>query len=249
MLNSVLNLGSNLLTNEINRKSQSKINSQNLAAQKEFAQNSIQWRVNDAKAAGLHPLAALGSNGTTYTPSAVSSQSNSPQFNIDFESKKTQKLQNELLQSQIEAQKLQNSHFAQTMGQNSNAQNGINAGLLQDKIFGLQTNTPSYSSSVQQKDIPDVYKAMREDGVARAIVDDLVKDSNPNHNVGSLDLLGSLGAANKYVDREKGEKTSFEKGLNKVKIGNFGLIDVLDNVINGSKVFWHVFKRNSKKWK
>lgn len=36
--------------------------------QREFAQNGIQWRVADAKKAGIHPLYALGANTATYTP-------------------------------------------------------------------------------------------------------------------------------------------------------------------------------------
>lgn len=47
------------------------INRFNYDAQKEFAQNGIRWRVQDAKAAGLHPLAALGASGASYSPSAV----------------------------------------------------------------------------------------------------------------------------------------------------------------------------------
>jgi len=43
---------------------------QNYAQQKEFAQSGIQWKVEDAKKAGIHPLAALGastpSTGGTY---------------------------------------------------------------------------------------------------------------------------------------------------------------------------------------
>lgn len=39
------------------------------ALQKEFAQNGIRWRVADAKAAGLHPLAAIGASGASYSPS------------------------------------------------------------------------------------------------------------------------------------------------------------------------------------
>lgn len=35
-----------------------------------FAKKSIRWRVADAKAAGLHPLFALGGNAATYTPQA-----------------------------------------------------------------------------------------------------------------------------------------------------------------------------------
>lgn len=40
--------------------------------QREFAQQGIQWRVADAKAAGIHPLYALGGGGASYTPSAIS---------------------------------------------------------------------------------------------------------------------------------------------------------------------------------
>lgn len=39
--------------------------------QREFAQNGIQWKVADAKAAGIHPLAALGAQTVSYTPQAV----------------------------------------------------------------------------------------------------------------------------------------------------------------------------------
>ena len=39
--------------------------------QKEFAQNGIRWKVADAKAAGIHPLAALGAQTFSYNPIAV----------------------------------------------------------------------------------------------------------------------------------------------------------------------------------
>lgn len=38
--------------------------------QKEFAQNGIRWRVADAKAAGLHPLAAISAAGATFSPAS-----------------------------------------------------------------------------------------------------------------------------------------------------------------------------------
>lgn len=41
---------------------------QEYARQKEFAQMGIRWRTEDAKAAGLHPLAAVGSIGASYSP-------------------------------------------------------------------------------------------------------------------------------------------------------------------------------------
>lgn len=41
------------------------------AMQREFAQQGIRWRVEDAKAAGLHPLYALGAQTMGYAPSYV----------------------------------------------------------------------------------------------------------------------------------------------------------------------------------
>lgn len=39
---------------------------QNIDLQREFAQNGIQWKVSDARAAGIHPLYALGANTTSF---------------------------------------------------------------------------------------------------------------------------------------------------------------------------------------
>lgn len=55
----------------INRSSNNSAGDQNAALQREFAQNGIRWRVEDAKAAGLHPLAALGAQTTSFAPSYV----------------------------------------------------------------------------------------------------------------------------------------------------------------------------------
>lgn len=45
--------------------------------QKEFAQHGIRWKAEDAAAAGLHPLAALGASGASYSP--VMAQLEAPQ--------------------------------------------------------------------------------------------------------------------------------------------------------------------------
>lgn len=39
--------------------------------QKEFAQSGIQWKVEDAKKAGIHPLYGLGANTISYAPQSV----------------------------------------------------------------------------------------------------------------------------------------------------------------------------------
>lgn len=66
-LGAVGSLAGGLIANQ----SQNQLAQQNYAAQKEFAQNGIRWKVADAKAAGLHPLAALGAQGYTYNPVMV----------------------------------------------------------------------------------------------------------------------------------------------------------------------------------
>lgn len=40
----------------------------NINAQKEFAQNGIRWKVEDAKNAGIHPLYALGASTNSFSP-------------------------------------------------------------------------------------------------------------------------------------------------------------------------------------
>lgn len=50
----------------------------NTEYQKEFAQQGIRWRVDDAKEAGLHPLAALGAQTPSYTPSFSMDAFNQP---------------------------------------------------------------------------------------------------------------------------------------------------------------------------
>lgn len=63
-------LGS-IIGSGINAGVQDKINKENMKMQKEFAQNGIQWRVQDAQKAGIHPAVALGAQTYQATPSSV----------------------------------------------------------------------------------------------------------------------------------------------------------------------------------
>ena len=100
-------------------------NAQNIALQKEFAQQGIRWKVEDAKAAGIHPLYALGANtigfspvstGDTYSPArgmaemgqdvsraiqATRTNSERTQVAADALRLQNMELQNQLLQAQI----------------------------------------------------------------------------------------------------------------------------------------------------
>lgn len=52
--------------NQASAESAERQQAANLAAQREFAQNGLRWKVEDAKQAGLHPLFAIGGSGAAY---------------------------------------------------------------------------------------------------------------------------------------------------------------------------------------
>lgn len=58
----------NLLGGVISAHTAAQASQEEYERQKEFAQNSIQWRKDDAVKAGFHPLYALGAQGASYTP-------------------------------------------------------------------------------------------------------------------------------------------------------------------------------------
>lgn len=74
-LSGLVSAGSSIFNSSQNRDAQERFNQQqlqmaqqNMAMQREFAQSGIRWRVADAQAAGLHPLAALGTQGSSFSP-------------------------------------------------------------------------------------------------------------------------------------------------------------------------------------
>lgn len=57
---------------KINAKAAMRASRLNLKHQERFAKRGIRWRVKDALAAGIHPLAALGAQTNSFSPSFVS---------------------------------------------------------------------------------------------------------------------------------------------------------------------------------
>lgn len=53
------------------QRQQMQLAQQQMAMQREFAQQGVRWRVEDAKAAGVHPLFALGAQTHSFTPQSV----------------------------------------------------------------------------------------------------------------------------------------------------------------------------------
>lgn len=63
--------GASILGGVLGRRSQESQSQAMIDAQREFAQQGIRWKVADAKAAGIHPLYALGANTHSFAPFSV----------------------------------------------------------------------------------------------------------------------------------------------------------------------------------
>lgn len=67
MLGALIGAGASLIGGIMGNRAQDKANQRNEALQREFAKNSIQWKAEDARKAGIHPVYAMGA--PTYSPS------------------------------------------------------------------------------------------------------------------------------------------------------------------------------------
>lgn len=71
MLESLIGAGASILGGLLGSNSAEQQTKEMIDLQREFAQSGIQWRVADAKKAGIHPLYALGANTTSFSPFSV----------------------------------------------------------------------------------------------------------------------------------------------------------------------------------
>lgn len=63
-----ISAGATLLGSAMGNAQREKGQEREIELQKEFAQNGLRWKVEDAQRAGVHPLAALGATGAQYSP-------------------------------------------------------------------------------------------------------------------------------------------------------------------------------------
>lgn len=97
-----------------------KARNQEADRQREFAQMGVRWRVADARAAGLHPLFALGANTPSYQPDSVKDVdfqqmgqdvSRAAQAAMDTEGRKNLEVAREVSRSQIARNFAEASYF------------------------------------------------------------------------------------------------------------------------------------------
>jgi len=105
---------------ESTNDTQMAIAKKNIKLQKQFAQEGIRWKVADARAAGIHPLYAMGANTTSFAPVSVGTQPDYSMGNamasmgqdlgraIQASTTKAERLNDVGLKLQLENQSLQN---------------------------------------------------------------------------------------------------------------------------------------------
>lgn len=165
--------------------------------QREFLQNQLQWRAADAKAAGIHPVAALGVNPAQGSPVAIGGYGGSDgsdywaQQGADLGRALTatqsnmERLQERLLETQIEGNEIDNMKRLSDVAKTTGAQVG--------PAFPVRT------SVVSPKSKPLSSSGHSFDGPL-VDIDSVDWDSDP---VGYLASLGLVSASNlKYALRD-----------------------------------------------
>lgn len=159
VIGAAISAGANLLGGLFGRKDSRRQED----LQREFAQHGIRWRVEDAKAAGVHPLYALGAQATPYTPIASSPMGDAlsaagQNIGSAVAAQKTAQerahdaLGLALLQSQIEESDARKLLYLSEAARNSQAASS-------SATFPLQEGGPVV---VGELDAPDVMRGMTE---------------------------------------------------------------------------------------
>lgn len=150
----VIGAGTSIIGSLISSKAQDDMLQDQLSAQREFAQNSVQWRVKDAEKAGIHPLYALGAQGVTYTPSYSGGSDlgqGIAQAGASIQSAFMDYAQMKMMSNQLQRQELENGLLANELasasgiaGQASNQQANLNLAMtkaIQNVADSLSTRS------------------------------------------------------------------------------------------------------------
>lgn len=188
-LSDALKFGGQLLGMDVDRKNRIASETQqnkNIGYQKEFAQKGIGWRVEDARAAGINPLAALGANVHSYQPNQlftppyknrVGTALKNMGQDVDRAVHANATKQDRALSTQILIEQLRGSKLANDGQEIKNSQNSIPQGIPKTNdplVNAMNTqgqgnagnNTTSGNAAVMVK--PDEYTPMKQLGVSGA---------------------------------------------------------------------------------
>jgi len=129
----------------------------NIKYQKQFAKEGIQWRVNDAKAAGIHPLAALGAQTTALSSVSVGSNFGEAGQDISRAIQATQTneqrqvgVSKQMQALQIQRAGLENTLLASQIAKMNQAGQPPASPAMSTRMLDGQGNTP-LNTSIEEK--------------------------------------------------------------------------------------------------
>lgn len=205
MWGDIIGATSTLLGSGLNIQNQNEINKKNADLQREFAQNSIQWRVQDAQKAGIHPLSALGASGYQASPSYVGADNGVAQAGQQISqglSKQLEENLSEKNQLEIQRAKLENLKLAKEineMGQNPTPNNifspASSLGII-NPVNGVSSINPNSQIS-NRIDERRIFKVGQDLNLAQMGTDDkgnptYILQPNPDGLLGQILTEGNL---------------------------------------------------------
>lgn len=125
MFGDIFSAASSLIGGWLDRDAKRDAFDKNAELQREFAQHGIRWRVEDAKAAGLHPLAAVGMQPASASPIFMEGGGMGDAFAragsdigraISAKQTSSERLSERLLEAQIKGQEIENAYKASRLG-------------------------------------------------------------------------------------------------------------------------------------
>lgn len=174
-------------------------NRQNIALQKEFAQNSIKWRVEDAKRAGVHPMAALGIQPASFSP--VSSSINLSSNTGDYLANMGQNIDRAVLAAKTQEERDKAKAIAEKQSALGLRKQELENDLLQAQIDSLsQTRTTALPPSAPPSSPSKVNPLGGSDNAPRSPRGDYHYSSDP-----LLHLSRHGRTIFEYVDPDKAD--------------------------------------------
>lgn len=217
-------LAGGLLGNSANKKARAR----EYAQQKEFAQSGIQWKVEDAKKAGIHPLYAMGANTVSYAPQSVGGQdfsflsdagqnigramdaTRSNPAKANALALTASQVQLEGLQLDNEIKRAQLASAVALTRQSANP--GLPSVLTSADVVGMPGQGDSPQVDADRFTDPQLSTSLREAGIRQPV--------NPNWSDAQTfqDRYGEImenvyGIANLFADKHYQRKKHFDKNL------------------------------------
>lgn len=172
MLGDLASAGASLWNGSENRESQERIAAQNIAMQREFAQNGIRWKVADATAAGIHPLFAMGAQTSSFSPVSVGTD------NSIAEAGQSIGRAINAMTSDDEKKKSQADELVKLNLEKAGLENDVLRADLQSKVSRMSPRTAGNGPGMPDPNMPRNWLSMVSGGPDRSVGGHAIKEDD-----------------------------------------------------------------------